>query len=430
MRLFCVVIGMCTLLHAADETTVNESVATKEPLTANQAARMAQAVAPEVAVARIEQLISAADVRAELAFSYPKISAHASYTKASLDYQDVPVFGNVAFNRENEYRTGVEVTQFIYGYNRFSSAYEADRQLRLLAQHKVSLSQRDMAYAARRSFENVRLARARLLITDIRFKQRTGERNDARALVEAGRANNTDANLAEIVLSQSQDELTDAKSDLENSLIQLAALIGVERQAMPLIKEEPIERPNFESLLSEAGKMINGSGEIVSMQIQGHYEDAMSRLEMSHAYPELNVRGFYGADGSQPNNLDDNWSASVALTWKIYDGGNTLARQEAAAQRSRQLRMQQRAVLRDRQVQLDQARTISRSLIERIELAEKVVDLAKANYEDARSQYRAGRLTLTQVGDSSLRMTEAYYRLLALRYNEAILAHDLERLAE
>jgi outer membrane protein TolC len=63
-------------------------------------------------------------------------------------------------------------------------------------------------------------------------------------------------------------------------------------------------------------------------------------------------------------------------------------------------------------------------------LADQVVILAKANYEDTRAQYRAGRLTLVQVGDSSFRLTEARYRLLSLRYQEAVLGHELERLAE
>jgi outer membrane protein TolC len=245
-----------------------------------------------------------------------------------------------------------------------------------------------------------------------------------------GRASLTDANLAEIIVAQAGDERSAADADLESSSMTLAALIGVDRAALPPISEEPIPRPDLTMLLSTASSRISTSGEPVSLALQQHYEDAHSRLERSNARPTLGVRATYGADGATHQNMDDTWTAGIALKWNLYDGGETFARSERAAQRSQQLRYQRNASLRDRQMKLDQARSESQSVTERISLAERVVELAKANYQDTRAQYRAGRLTMTQVGDSSFRLTEAYYKLLSLRYQEAVLGHELERLAE
>jgi outer membrane protein len=364
------------------------------------------------------------------AFVYPHLSASASYTRSSLDYNEIPIFGNVAFNREHEYRAGVTWSQFLYTYDRLGATQDADRFLTQLAKQQVALTQRDITYAARITFEQVRLTRAALHIAQLRVTQRQGEYDDAKALADIGRATLTDANLAQIALAHAQSELVAAKSDQEASRVKLAALIGSELAIMPPVQDEPLPRPDLVQLITHADKQLTTTGEPVSLQLKENYEQAVSRFERSQARPSLGARATYGGDGAKYDNLDQAWSVSVALTWNLYDGGLTLAQSERSAQRSQQIRLERAAIQRDRRIKLDQARSQSSSIVEQITLAEQVVTLAKQNYEDARAQYRAGRLTQTQVGDSSIRLADAYYRLLSVRYQEAVIAHELERLAE
>jgi outer membrane protein len=400
------------------------------PLTADHAAALALAVAPEVAAARVGQAIAAAEARAAYGFVYPHLSASASYTRASLDYQELPVFGRVAFNREDDWRAGVVLDQFLYTYDRLGSARDADRELMHLADQDLVLSRRDVAYAAKVAFESVRLGRARVTIAQDRVTQRTGERDDAKAQVEVGRARSTDAQLAEIALAQASDERVAAESALMSARIRLAALIGVAAEALPAVAAEPLSRPTLDTLLVTAASRINDGGEAARLDLARRYEEATARIMDSEDRPMLGLRATYGADGAKYNDLEDTWTAALSLTWNLYDGGGTIARTERMAQRSRQIAHQRDAVSRDRRTALDQARVEATSLASRITLAQQVVELANATYDDARAQYRAGRLTLTQVGDTSVRLAEARYRLLSLLYQEAVLGHDLEKLAE
>jgi len=421
MRIVPSLILVLTLFGASAE---------EAPLTADHAAQRALVVAPEVAAARVGQAIAAAEVRAAYGFVYPHLSASATYTRASLDYQELPVFGRVAFNREDDWRTGVMVDQFLYTYDRLGSARDADRELTHLADQDLVLSRRDVAYAAKVAFESVRLGRARVTIAQDRVTQRTGERDDAKAQVEVGRARSTDAQLAEIALAQASDELVAAESALVSARIRLAALIGVAAEALPAVAPEPLPRPALDTLLATASTRISNGGEAARLDLARRYEEATTRLQDSEDRPMLGLRATYGADGADYNDLEDTWTAALSLTWNLYDGGGTIARTERMAQRSRQIAHQRDAVSRDRRTALDQARVEAASLATRITLAQQVVDLATATYDDARAQYRAGRLTLTQVGDTSVRLAEARYRLLSLLYQEAVLAHDLEKLAE
>lgn len=410
--------------------TISTVIAEELPLTADRAAHLALAVAPEVAAARIGQAIAAAEVRAGYAFVYPHLNATATYTRASLDYQELPVFGRVAFNRENDWRGGVVLDQFLYAYDRLGAARDADSGLVQLANQDLKLSQRDIAHAARVAFEGVRLGRARVKIAQERVSQREGERDDAKAQVEVGRARSTDAQLAEIALAQAADELAAAQAALDAARIRLAAMIGLAPTALPVVPEEPLPRPTLDALVTNAAAHIEQNGEAARLDYARQYEEATARLMDSEDRPMLGLRATYGADGAEYHDLEDTWTAGVSLTWNLYDGGGTVARTERLAQRSRQLAHQREAVVRDRRIALDQARSEVTSLASRITLAQRVVELANATYEDSRAHYREGRLTLTQVGDSSVRLAEARYRLLALLYQEAVLGHDLEKLAE
>jgi outer membrane protein len=400
------------------------------PLTADRAAQLAVAVAPEIAAARVGQAIAAAEVRAGYAFVYPHVSASASYTRSSLDYQELPSFGRVAFNQEDDWRGGVALDQFLYAYDRLGAARDADAGLIQLANQDLKLSQRDVAYAARVTFESVRLGRARVKIAQERVAQREGERDDAKAQVEVGRARSTDAQLSEIAVAQAADELAAAQAALDAARIRLAALIGVASPALPAISDEPLARPTLEALLTTASIHIEQNGEAARLDFARRYEDATARIQDSEDRPMFGLRATYGGDGSDYDELEDTWTAGVSLTWNLYDGGGTIARTERMAQRSRQIAHQRDAVVRDRRIALDQARSEATSLTSRIVLAQRVVDLATATYDDSRAQYREGRLTLVQVGDSSVRLAEARYRLLSLLYQEAVLGHDLEKLAE
>ena len=67
-------------------------------------------------------------------------------------------------------------------------------------------------------------------------------------------------------------------------------------------------------------------------------------------------------------------------------------------------------------------------LDKRIELQEKNIELSHENYQDARSIYGAGTMTLTRMGDFNLLYAEARFNLLHLYYLENLVAMDVTAL--
>ena len=58
------------------------------------------------------------------------------------------------------------------------------------------------------------------------------------------------------------------------------------------------------------------------------------------------------------------------------------------------------------------------------------MNLSRQNYEDAREQYRAGTITLTQLGDFNLGYAEARFILQRLFFSRRGLLNNTEALLE
>src|SRR5262249_60764712 len=95
--------------------------------------------------------------------------------------------------------------------------------------------------------------------------------------------------------------------------------------------------------------------------------------------------------GSTPC-LNQAWSATLAMTWPIFDGGNTIAkiREAKANLGAAELRIKQTALTIAQQV--EQARVVVREAAQRIDAAKTAVASARENYRLAQGRFggRAG----------------------------------------
>jgi len=66
----------------------------------------------------------------------------------------------------------------------------------------------------------------------------------------------------------------------------------------------------------------------------------------------------------------------------------------------------------------------------RLALQARVVELAEADYADARAQYQLGTVTRTRVNEANLAVFEARFALASLVYEENLLDHAARRLAQ
>src|SRR5262249_57809851 len=111
--------------------------------------------------------------------------------------------------------------------------------------------------------------------------------------------------------------------------------------------------------------------------------------------------------GSTPC-LNQAWSATLAMTWPIFDGGNTIAkiREAKANLGAAELRIKQTALTIAQQV--EQARVVVREAAQRIDAAKTAVASARENYRLAQGRFDVRVGTIIELTDAQLSLTQAH----------------------
>src|SRR5262249_54202070 len=132
--------------------------------------------------------------------------------------------------------------------------------------------------------------------------------------------------------------------------------------------------------------------------------------------------------GSTPC-LNQAWSATLAMTWPIFDGGNTIAkiREAKANLGAAELRIKKTALTIAQQV--EQARVVVREAAQRIDAAKTAVASARENYRLAQGRVDGPvgttiRLTHPQLPLTAAQQTQAQaladYRIGLARLDLAV----------
>lgn len=368
--------------------------------------------------------------RADRAFSYPRIGASATYTyNGDLPEIDFGPFGDFEAGRENDYRLDLSGEQLIYAFGRREAVRERSRALVDSSRAELSRARLEAGMRARTALADVWLSEADLVIARERLSQRHDELEDARDLFEVGKVAEIDVREASIRLIQSEDSLRSVQARADRARLALAAAVAAEPEEIRVAGT--LERPgDLGARISAARDRIEGGVEIRSLRAQRDVEDATRRDLGAQQRPEILGFGALGADGDKPDDLDSSWNVGVAIQWSLYDGGSRIAQQSAAKHRAREIGQRIEDVRRGRRTALAQLVSDLRYLDERITRQREAVTLAESNYEDAREQYRAGLITITRLGDVSLDVAEARFRLAALVHREVLTSIELRRLAE
>ncbi len=111
----------------------------------------------------------------------------------------------------------------------------------------------------------------------------------------------------------------------------------------------------------------------------------------------------------------------MQLSWNLFGGGSNLAGRSSAKYEMKAAESRLALLRKELARNIESLEINMESLLQRIRKQEEAVQLSRENYEDARGQYRAGMITVTQLGDFNLAYSEARFNLAALHYSMRIL---------
>ena len=394
------------------------------------AAELARERVEAVMAAQIAVEASQEDGRADLAFAYPQLRVNGSYTR-NQELSTIPFgpFGEIETGRRNDYRGMIHAEQLLWSFGKLSATRDLADANTSIANAALKAASRDAAHRARVGVTNVLFFRAQLQVARERVSQRREEREDAQDLRQAGIVNELDVRQASINLIRAEDALKAIEANFKQAHLELAAALALTPESFTV--EGELTRPQKVShLIATAGALVEVGSDMANLSARYQAQDAEYRELNAETLPELRAVADASKDGEDVDNLQDAWSVGLNLTWDLYSGGVRRAQKAAAANRMRELHYRKRELIRERRSQLDKLEVDLNALDKRISEEQRAVNLAAENYQDARDQYRAGLITLTRLGETSLAVAEARFRYVSLFRDEQLAVNELLRLME
>lgn len=292
---------------------------------------------------------------------------------------------------------------------------------------------RDTVKDVKSTFDVVLFQKAAVDILQDRLVQRQRELEDARNLWEAGVVILLDVRQAQLSLNFADDGLKEGESSHMQALIDFNVAMGRSGAEKLLVPEGILdESDELDEMIRHLYEGIKKEDlfDIELRKTEAETARLNHRIVRGEYYPELRFFSTAATQGESRTDMDEFWSVGLQMRWNFMDGGLTRAR---SGESSAQLRSSMENLERTKKNLSGVVEKIAvnhEALKQRKLLQTEAVKLAEENYEDASEQYRAGTITLTDLGVFNLRFAEARFNLIQIYFLLRGLMVEAEALLE
>ena len=402
------------------------------PATASRVLTLAEAV--QSALAHQPQLAQAtagtraAVARADEARSglLPQVTGSASYTRETANFAPRPGAipsslggSSSSWNTVNYYSFGATLSQLIYDFGQTPGKWRA-AQASARAQgdseratrNQVLLGVQTAFFTARAAKDLVGVARDTLANQNLHLRQSEG-------FVRAGTRPEIDLAQARTNVANAQVQLINARNTYETTKAQLNQAMGVDgptdydvaSDTLPQVSSE--EQP-LEALVTQA---VSRRPDYVALQEQARAQELSLRAVKGNYWPSL---GFSTGVTNQGQAIDStvwNWSATVGLTWNLFQGGLTRAQAQEAQANLEAARAQAEVLRQQVRVDVVQFSLAVRAGKEALAAAGQALVNAKEQLRLAEGRYRAGVGNIIELSDAQVALTSAAAQRVQAEYN-------------
>lgn len=384
-----------------------------EPLTADEAARIALRLQPDITVANADLL--AAQGRRTQARSglRPSFGITAGYTQQ----QSLSNTGGgggapgtpdtFSASSSNGLRVTATVRQLLFDFNRTRDAVRAATLREQAATANITRVQSDLVLTVKQAFytfvENQRLVE----VNNANLQNRQAQLALAQGRLQSGLGAPADVVRAQTAVAQSVFDLESARNNASTSRVNLALLMGVDPRT-------PLEAENS----SEPGVTANDVNELVTTALTQRPETVQAQATLQAAQTDVSVArktnrpslGIGGSLGSRTPAFgfgNGSVRASLDLQWTPFDGGLTrgLVREAQAGVLAAQaeLTRARQTIVSD----VSQSYLNLRTSEQRVVAAEAGVANAEESVRIAEGRYRAGVAAFIEVTDAQTALITA-----------------------
>jgi len=391
---------------------------------------------------------AAAEMREARGRFLPSVTASGRYTHQSgtVDLGDIvnPVYATLnQLTGDDRFPTDLSLTLPPRGEARvgvvqpvFNEAiragYDAAKHAADAEHAQVLATRRDLAAKAQAAFLSVAAARSAVRIWESTVPLVAEAERVAQRRVDAGTAT------PDAVFRARAD-----RSDVEQKLQEARERKDAAARAFNQLMHRPLDTPVdtiaepdllFPLELTEdeaVAHAIAGRDELVRLNAATQAARAGERMATASFLPSVAVALDYGFQGQSVrfNTSDDFWTASVVVSWNLFNGGQDAARRAAARADVQRLDLQRDEA--EDMIRLDARQSYEAAVVARraVNTAESQLSAARRTFDLVRRRYEEGLAAPIEFLDARTTLTGAELNRVVTVYRYAIRWVDLERAA-
>lgn len=378
------------------------------PLTLDEALRLANAQASTFQQAALNEQIAAEDVKQAQAAFLPKVSAPLSYIYTSpalgqpAGTPRVPSF--IANNAISEYEAFVNVSGDFDIAGRLRATLAKNRALLAAAHAGTEVARRALAQAVLETYYGLALAIAQRTAAEGNLAAAEEFERITSLLLSGGEIAPVDLTRAQLQTIVRRDELERARANEEVAAGSLRVLVGYDFTRPISTTDLALILPNDAELQQFASADVSRRPEFAQLEAQLRAARQDITIARSDRLPALSysINGGFDTDSLKGPLLKEHSgvSAAVSLTIPIFDWGATRSRERQARLRVQVAENERTAALRGFTQQFFAARAQAAGAAARVRLARAGVLQAQDNLAASIARYRAGEAQIIEVTDA------------------------------
>ena len=373
-----------------------------------------------------ESKVKEAEAKTDEVFSrlLPRISLNSSYTRLS----DVPPFevevpfGNTKFKIQdpilNNYALVLSVKQPVFTGFKLSSLNSAAKLNYEAVKSDFEKTKNEVAFKIRKAFWNFYKAQKILEIVDQNLLKVKTQLEKVENFYKNGAVTESDVLKLKVLFAEINLQKTEAENSRKLAQIAFNKALGIDLKTDSKLKIETLETNipdiSFQNILSEAFQQRN---ELKSVGFKMNAAEKNVSASKSGWFPSLFLFGDF--QYNRPNQrllpledkFYDTWDVGVALTWNLWDWGETSAKVTQAEQQLFQAENSRKLLREAIEMEVYKNYLNLKHGKERINAAELALKAAEENFRVAESKFSEQTITVADLTDAESSLLDAQIKL-------------------
>jgi len=378
------------------------------PLTLDEALRLANAQASSFVTAGLNERIAAEDVKQAQAAFLPKVTAPLSYIYTTPALGQKPgeprTQSFIANNAISEYQAFVNVAGDIDIAGKLRATLAKNRALLEAAHAGTDVARRALVLAVIEAYYGLALAAAQLNSAEQNLAAAQEFERITSLLVGGGEVAPVDLTRAQLQTLERRDELERALANEVVAAGSLRILVGYDFtrpiSTADLMMGVPVD-PGLQQFRPED---ISRRPEFAQLEAQLRAAKLETRIARADRLPSLtySMNGGFDTDSIKGARLREHSGASAAISLNIpiFDWGAARSKERQARLRVQVAENERTIALRGFTQQFYAAQAQANTAAARVRLAGQAVALAQINLDASIARYRAGEAQIIEVTDA------------------------------